>query len=148
MSDWESDEDVKPAAPIQPQQRYNQHRESGNDRRGYGNDQRNGYNQQNNQRRDNRQSFGSNGRDNRQSQNFGGNGRGNQQNFGYGRQDDNYRNDGNRDRGGGGYNRYGGNDFQMEVNSSKVGMIIGKGGSKIREIQEKHNVNVKIGELT
>lgn len=148
MSDWDSDgDDVKPAAPIQPQQRYDQNRDYGNDQKGsygndgrdYGNNQRNSYQQQD-QNRDNRQNFGGGRRDN-------------QQNFGNGRRDDNnYRNGGNQDRGGGrsgggGYNRYGGSDFKMEVDSSKVGMIIGKGGSKIREIQEKHNVNVKIGKL-
>lgn len=144
MSDWESDgDDAKPAAPVQSQQRYDQNRGYGNDRRDYGSDQRGGY-----QQRDNRYDQG---RDNRQ--NFGGGRRDNQQNFGNGRRDDNYRNAGSRDQGGGnagggggGYNRGGGNDFKMEVDSSKVGMIIGKGGSKIREIQDNHNVNVKIGE--
>lgn len=168
MSDWESDgDDVKPAAaPTQSQPQYNQGRDYGNaattqsrpqynqgrdfgndqnrgygnDRRGYGNEQRSSY-QQNDQWRDNRQNYGGGGRDN-------------QQNYGNGRRDD--RNGGNRAGGGGGggsgggYNRggYGGNDFKMEVDHSKVGMIIGKGGCKIKEIQEKYNVNVKIGEST
>lgn len=120
MSDWESDgDDSKPAATYQSQpQRHDPNRGYGGDRRNYGNDLRNSHHQVD-QRRDNYQNFG----DGRREQN-------------YGRRED---------RGGGDYNRYGGNDFRMEVDNSKVGMIIGKGGSKIREIQDNHNVNVKIG---
>lgn len=121
MSDWESDGDTP--APIQP--RYDQNRGYGTDRRDY---QQKG-NRHDHQGRDNRQHFGSGRRDN-------------QQNFG--RRDDNYCNGGSD----GGYNRGGGNASKMEVDSTKVGMIIGKGGSKIREIQDNHNVNVKIGERT
>lgn len=33
----------------------------------------------------------------------------------------------------------------LEIESNKVGMVIGRGGSKIREIQENFNVHVKIG---
>lgn len=33
----------------------------------------------------------------------------------------------------------------IEIDPSKVGMVIGKGGGKIREIQEAANVNVKVG---
>ena len=33
----------------------------------------------------------------------------------------------------------------LEIESNKVGMVIGRGGSKIKEIQESFNVHVKIG---
>lgn len=51
--------------------------------------------------------------------------------------------------GGGGYNAYppeGSASSLLEIDSNKVGMVIGRGGSKIREIQESFNVHVKIGE--
>lgn len=35
----------------------------------------------------------------------------------------------------------------MEVPSDKIKFIIGKGGSKIRELQESCEVNIQIGEL-
>lgn len=35
---------------------------------------------------------------------------------------------------------------KMDIDSKKVGMVIGRGGGKIREIQENFNVHVKIGE--
>lgn len=146
MSDWDNSdgEDSKPA-PAQTQ-RSDQNRGYGNDqRRDYGNNQSNNYQQQ----RDNRYDGG---RDNRQ--NYGG---GRQQNFGGGRQqnyvngarrDDNSRSSNRGGGNGGGFNRYGsGSDFKMEVDNSKVGMIIGKGGSKIREMQDNHNVNIKIGKF-
>jgi len=47
--------------------------------------------------------------------------------------------------GGGGYNNYAdGSSSNIEIDSNKVGMVIGRGGSKIREIQESFNVHVKI----
>lgn len=51
--------------------------------------------------------------------------------------------------GGGGYGGYpeASASSLMEIDSNKVGMVIGRGGSKIREIQENYNVHVKIGEL-
>lgn len=36
----------------------------------------------------------------------------------------------------------------LDIESNKVGMVIGRGGAKIREIQENFNVHVKIGKLT
>lgn len=54
--------------------------------------------------------------------------------------------------GGGGQPRF--NNFQqsgasekIDIESTKVGMVIGRGGGKIREIQENFNVHVKIGKL-
>lgn len=48
--------------------------------------------------------------------------------------------------GGGGYNNYAdGSSSNIEIDSNKVGMVIGRGGAKIREIQESFNVHVKIG---
>jgi len=47
--------------------------------------------------------------------------------------------------GGGGYNNYAdGSSSNIEIDSNKVGMVIGRGGAKIREIQESFNVHVKI----
>lgn len=155
MSDWDNSdgEDSKSAAPVQTQ-RYDQNRGYGNDqKRDYGNDHRRDYNQQRDNRYDNAQNYGGG----RQQQNYGGGrqqqnyagGRQPQQNQNYAngpRRDDNFRSNSNRGAGGGGgFNRYGGNDFKMEVDSNKVGMIIGKGGSKIREMQENHSVYIKIG---
>lgn len=37
---------------------------------------------------------------------------------------------------------------QLEIDPSKVGFVIGRGGGKIREIQEKFNVNLNIGTET
>lgn len=34
---------------------------------------------------------------------------------------------------------------KMDIDSKKVGMVIGRGGGKIREIQDNFNVHVKIG---
>lgn len=54
--------------------------------------------------------------------------------------------------GGGGQPRF--NNYQqsgasekIDIESNKVGMVIGRGGGKIREIQENFNVHVKIGKL-
>lgn len=38
------------------------------------------------------------------------------------------------------------NSLVMEINPSKVGAVIGRGGGKIREIQDTFNVNVKVGQ--
>jgi len=38
----------------------------------------------------------------------------------------------------------GGSSSLMEIDSTKVGMVIGRGGGKIREIQENFHVHVKI----
>jgi len=47
--------------------------------------------------------------------------------------------------GGGGYNSYpDGSTSNIEIDSNKVGMVIGRGGAKIREIQDNFNVHVKI----
>jgi len=47
--------------------------------------------------------------------------------------------------GGGGYNSYpDGSTSNIEIDSNKVGMVIGRGGAKIREIQDSFNVHVKI----
>lgn len=35
--------------------------------------------------------------------------------------------------------------MQIDIDSSKVGMVIGRGGSKIKEIQDMFGVNVKVG---
>lgn len=50
--------------------------------------------------------------------------------------------------GGGGYGGYpeGSASSLLEIDSNKVGMVIGRQGAKIREIQESFNVHVKIGE--
>lgn len=39
----------------------------------------------------------------------------------------------------------GGDAISFEIDHSMVGKIIGRGGNKIREIQEKYNVNLNIG---
>lgn len=36
---------------------------------------------------------------------------------------------------------------KIDIDSKKVGMVIGRGGGKIREIQVNFNVHVKIGEF-
>lgn len=36
---------------------------------------------------------------------------------------------------------------KIDIDSTKVGMVIGRGGGKIREIQDSFNVHVKIGSL-
>lgn len=36
---------------------------------------------------------------------------------------------------------------KIDIDSKKVGMVIGRGGGKIREIQDNFNVHVKIGEF-
>lgn len=52
--------------------------------------------------------------------------------------------------GGGGERRYNdddnGGNVTMQVEYNKRGSIIGRGGEKIREIQEKFNVKVNVGE--
>lgn len=35
--------------------------------------------------------------------------------------------------------------MQIKIDSNKVGMVIGRGGSKIKEIQDMFGVNVKVG---
>lgn len=58
----------------------------------------------------------------------------------------------NFNNGGGGpprnYNNFDSNSAssKMDIDSNKVGMVIGRGGGKIREIQDNFNVHVKIGE--
>lgn len=43
--------------------------------------------------------------------------------------------------------RYDGGDaISFEIDHRHVGMVIGRGGCKIKEIQEKYNVNLNIGE--
>lgn len=136
MSDWESDgDDVKqPAAPVQSQ-RFDQNRGYGSspNRGGYNQNRNNAYNNGYGDGQRDRQDYGSNQRNSNQQFDQR---RDNRQSFGGGRQ--------NQDRGGG---IYGGNDLRIQVDSSKLGIVIGKGGSKIREIQETNNVNVKIGKL-
>lgn len=39
------------------------------------------------------------------------------------------------------------NSKVIEIDPSMVGLIIGRGGSKIRELEEKFKVNLKIGQL-
>ena len=51
---------------------------------------------------------------------------------------------GGRGGGGGGYGGGGGDPMEMEVPSSSVGKIIGKGGSKIRDLQEVSGARIKI----
>lgn len=144
MSDWDSGDDAPVAPKPRMQPRYDQNseygndrkpnrfandrRDYGNDRRDYGNDRRDYGNDRRGYGNDRRGSGGGNEQRNSYEQN--GQRRDDQSNYGNGRRDQ---------------DRYGGNDFKMEVDNSKVGMIIGKGGSKIREIQDSHNVNVKIG---
>lgn len=48
---------------------------------------------------------------------------------------------------GGAYNFPEGSASNIEIDSNKVGMVIGRGGAKIREIQQNFNVHVKIGKL-
>lgn len=50
-------------------------------------------------------------------------------------------------RTGGGYNNFSQSaaSSKIDIDSSKVGMVIGRGGGKIREIQVNFNVHVKIG---
>lgn len=51
--------------------------------------------------------------------------------------------------GGGGFNNYqqSGASSKIDIESNKVGMVIGRGGGKIREIQDNFNVHVRIGML-
>jgi len=48
--------------------------------------------------------------------------------------------------GGSGYNNFAasGTSSKIDIESNKVGMVIGRGGGKIREIQDSFNVHVKI----
>jgi len=72
---------------------------------------------------------------------YGGGGRGGGGGYGADRPRQSYGGGG----GGGGYNNYAdGSSSVMEIDSNKVGMVIGRGGAKIREIQESFNVHVKI----
>jgi len=69
----------------------------------------------------------------RPRQNYGGGGGGQRQSYGGG------------GGGNGGYNNFAdGSTSNIEIDSNKVGMVIGRGGAKIREIQESFNVHVKI----
>ena len=72
--------------------------------------------------------------------NYGGHDRPPRQNYGAPRQNGQYIN----------YAAYGdgGSSSLMEIDSTKVGMVIGRGGGKIREIQENFHVHVKIGECS
>lgn len=76
------------------------------------------------------------------------------------RRDFNNRNDwGDRDQSGDRNNRGQSNDrrrndrfdggeaISFEIDQSNVGLVIGRGGSKIKMIQEKYNVNLNIGEF-
>lgn len=47
--------------------------------------------------------------------------------------------------GGGGFQAVGDASSVFEIDSNKVGMVIGRKGGKIREIQENFQVHVKIG---
>jgi len=80
---------------------------------------------------------------------YGGGGRGGGGGYGGDRPRQNYggqrQNYGGGGGGGGGYNNYAdGSTSNIEIDSNKVGMVIGRGGAKIREIQESFNVHVKI----
>lgn len=37
------------------------------------------------------------------------------------------------------------NSLVIEIDPHNVGMVIGRGGSKIKELQSKHNVDMRIG---
>lgn len=76
------------------------------------------------------------------------------------RRDFNNRNEwGNRDQSGDRHNRGQSNDgrrndrfdggeaISFEIDQSNVGLVIGRGGSKIKMIQEKYNVNLNIGKF-
>lgn len=41
----------------------------------------------------------------------------------------------------------GGDEISFEIDHRHVGMVIGRGGCKIKEIQEKYNVNLNIGKF-
>lgn len=41
----------------------------------------------------------------------------------------------------------GGEAISFEIDQKHVGMVIGRGGCKIKEIQEKYNVNLNIGKF-
>lgn len=62
-----------------------------------------------------------------------------------------WRQSSSRHDGGGGGGRRNNDNFedsiQVEIDPNKVGMVIGRGGSKIKEIQDMFGVNVKVGEL-
>lgn len=118
MSDWEEDEVV----PAQPQ--YNS-RQSDNRNGGYRNHDDN--------RRDN--NYRSRNNDDRSDRRGGG---------GYD-QSRSYSNRNQDSGGGGGGGRYGGGpSMDVEIEPNKVGMVIGRAGSKIKEIQSKFNVHVNI----
>jgi len=51
---------------------------------------------------------------------------------------------GNYGRGGGGGERNGGDSTVMKVDSASVGRIIGKGGSKIRQLEQDSQARIKI----
>lgn len=77
-------------------------------------------------------------------------GSGNQRNWGEGgtrsNDDGGFRGRG-RGRGGGGFGRGGrdeGNSSSLSINTSDVGRIIGKGGSKIRELENDSGAEIKV----
>lgn len=45
----------------------------------------------------------------------------------------------------GGQSNESSNSRTIEIDSSNVGLIIGRGGAKIKELEEKFKVNLKIG---
>lgn len=92
-------------------------------------------------------------RQNGYGQNGGGGGYGqsygDRSNFGQSRPPRNFsgapRNGNGNGGGGGTFQVVGGESSVIEIDPSKVGMVIGRGGGKIREIQQNFQVHVKIG---
>lgn len=124
MSDWEDFEPVQP----EPQRQYNGRSSDHRDR------ERDG------PRRDNYRS-----RDNDRSDRRGGGG-GFEQSRTYTNSNRNHDGGGGRSSGGGrGYDDK--PSLEMEIEPNKVGMVIGRAGAKIREIQTKFNVNVNISKF-
>lgn len=89
-----------------------------------------------------RPNYNANGYGNQQ-RSFGQNGTGRQQYYGDRQPRMNFNNGGAPRT----YNNFDPNSAssKMDIDSKKVGMVIGRGGGKIREIQDNFNVHVKIG---
>lgn len=124
MSDWEDFEPVQP----EPQRQYN----------GRSSHDRNNDGYRDNNRKDNFRS----GRDNDDRSDRRG---GFEQSRTYTNSNRNHDGGGGRSGGGRGYDDK--PSLEMEIEPNKVGMVIGKAGAKIREIQTKFNVNVNISKF-
>lgn len=148
--DWDND-DWAPNAPTNTTSQQNTGSNSHqNDRSTYrdnrgnnsgGYDDKRGYNDRRTERNtgynDQRSNRNSGYDDQRSDRNSGYNDQRSDRNSGYNDQRSNKYNDGQSDNDG---------SATIEVDQGKVGTIIGRGGSKIKEIEERFRVKVRIGE--